>query len=132
MKPAPGNLRNICYLRLPPQHTMKGTIFSILERHCTHFFISAAQPMDTKPSYIFKLACLRSSIKSKGCYNVSYIHDHVMFKYFLIKCPMFLNSKISTSEVCKAIWTQVINHCTFHLFFLFRRHLVCSFQLLRM
>lgn len=31
-------------LRVPPQHTMNGTVFSMEDRHCTHFFISCPQP----------------------------------------------------------------------------------------
>lgn len=29
---------------VPPQHTMNGTVFSMEDRHCTHFFISCPQP----------------------------------------------------------------------------------------
>ena len=56
------------YLRFPPQHTMKGTDFSIGVRHFTHFFITEAQAAETKHTYKGALSHTPLALGMRLCY----------------------------------------------------------------
>ena len=55
-------------LRFPPQHTMKGTDFSIGVRHFTHFFITEAQAAETKHTYKGALSHTPLALGMRLCY----------------------------------------------------------------